>query len=182
VLAFGGFFIAALLLFSEYNTGTAGQYAIVLFKRGSKVTALDKAGAAAADEESAPGSGSVSSTDNATLTESPKREEGATEEAMREQPPMKDVFSWSHLNYVVSVGKGEHRKLLDDVSGYVKPGKLTLLMGSSGAGKTTLLNVLAERVTEGVATGERFVNGQRLPRDFQAQTYVPNLPDLSCAV
>jgi ATP-binding cassette subfamily G (WHITE) protein 2 (SNQ2) len=171
VLAFGVFFISALLLFSEYNTRTAEQYSVVLFKRGSKATALAKAGAATADEESASGSGSGSFKDNATLTESQRRE-GATE-AMKEQP-MKDIFSWSHINYVVSVGRGEHRRLLDDVSGYVKPGKLTLLMGSSGAGKTTLLNVLAERAEGGVVTGDRFVNGQRLPRDFQAQTYVPH--------
>ncbi|KAJ3535372.1 hypothetical protein NM688_g6988 [Phlebia brevispora] len=43
-------------------------------------------------------------------------------------------------------------------------------MGESGAGKTTLLNVLAERTNVGVVRGDRFVNGQALPRDFQAQT------------
>jgi ATP-binding cassette subfamily G (WHITE) protein 2 (SNQ2) len=36
--------------------------------------------------------------------------------------------------------------------------------------QTTLLNVLAERYNTGVVTGERFVNGQALPSDFQAQT------------
>jgi ATP-binding cassette subfamily G (WHITE) protein 2 (SNQ2) len=30
--------------------------------------------------------------------------------------------------------------------------------------------VLAERQGTGVVTGDRFVNGQRLPSDFQAQT------------
>jgi ATP-binding cassette subfamily G (WHITE) protein 2 (SNQ2) len=43
-------------------------------------------------------------------------------------------------------------------------------MGESGAGKTTLLNTLAERVSTGVITGDRFVNGRLLPRDFAAQT------------
>ena len=37
-------------------------------------------------------------------------------------------------------------------------------------GQTTLLNVLAERTSVGVITGDRFVNGQVLPADFQAQT------------
>jgi ATP-binding cassette, subfamily G (WHITE), member 2, SNQ2 len=51
-------------------------------------------------------------------------------------------------------------------------------MGESGAGKTTLLNVLAQRVSTGVVTGDSFVNGQGLPADFQAQTLV----FLSCFV
>ena len=33
-----------------------------------------------------------------------------------------------------------------------------------------LLNVLAQRTNIGVVTGDRFVNGQALPVDFQAQT------------
>jgi ATP-binding cassette subfamily G (WHITE) protein 2 (SNQ2) len=42
--------------------------------------------------------------------------------------------------------------------------------GESGAGKTTLLNVLAERTTTGVVTGNIFVNGHAPPRDFRSQT------------
>ena len=38
--------------------------------------------------------------------------------------------------------------------------------------QTTLLNTLAERTTVGVVRGDRFVNGQALPKDFQAQTCV----------
>jgi len=71
------------------------------------------------------------------------------------------------VSYEVPI-KNDTRKLLDDVSGYVLPGKLTgtyieyieleltlstALMGASGAGKTTLLNVLAQRVTMGVVEG-----------------------------
>ena len=88
-------------------------------------------------------------------------------------PEVHDTFSFHHLNYVVPVGQGKTRQLLDDVSGYVPPGRLTALMGESGAGKTTLLNVLAERTTGGVVTGERYMNGHPLPIDFQAHTYVP---------
>lgn len=46
-----------------------------------------------------------------------------------------DIFSWKDIAYEVPVSGGEMRKLLDDVSGYVAPGKLTALMGESGAGK-----------------------------------------------
>ena len=52
-------------------------------------------------------------------------------------PVMADVFSWQHLNYTVPVAGGT-RQLLNDVSGYVAPGKLTALVGSSGAGKVCI--------------------------------------------
>ena len=48
---------------------------------------------------------------------------------------MTDTFSWEGLNYTVPIGGGGGRKLLNDISGYVVPGKLTALMGESGAGK-----------------------------------------------
>jgi ATP-binding cassette subfamily G (WHITE) protein 2 (SNQ2) len=53
---------------------------------------------------------------------------------MKQQKPMTDVFTWRNMKYTVPVAGGE-RLLLDDVSGYVAPGKLTALMGESGAGK-----------------------------------------------
>ncbi|CCF55557.1 hypothetical protein KAFR_0A01180 [Kazachstania africana CBS 2517] len=77
----------------------------------------------------------------------------------------KDVFTWNHLNYTIPYD-GATRQLLSDVFGYVKPGKMTALMGESGAGKTTLLNVLAQRIDMGVITGDMFVNGKPLPASF----------------
>ena len=59
-------------------------------------------------------------------------------------PPQKDIFTWRNVVYDISI-KGEPRRLLDNVSGWVKPGTLTALMGVSGAGKTTLLDALAQR-------------------------------------
>ena len=79
------------------------------------------------------------------------------------------IFSWHNINYDVEV-KGETRRLLDNVSGYIAPGKMTALMGESGAGKTTLLNVLAQRVNTGVVSGDVLVDGSPLPRSFQADT------------
>lgn len=51
------------------------------------------------------------------------------------------------------------KQLLRDVSGFFKPKTLTALMGSSGAGKTTLMDVLAQYKTEGVITGDIYLNG-----------------------
>ena len=96
------------------------------------------------------------------------------------------VFTWSNIRYVIPVNGGK-KVLLEDVQGYVKPGRLTALMGGtfsiamqvtveSGAGKTTLLNCLAQRVGTGVITGEMLVDGRPLPKSFQRSTgYVEQL-------
>ncbi|ORZ24007.1 ABC-2 type transporter-domain-containing protein [Absidia repens] len=79
------------------------------------------------------------------------------------------TFSWHHVNYTVPV-KGGNIQLLKDISGIVKPGHLTALMGSSGAGKTTLLDVLARRKTIGKVDGRTYLNGETLMADFERIT------------
>ncbi|KAF4973175.1 hypothetical protein FZEAL_9392 [Fusarium zealandicum] len=76
------------------------------------------------------------------------------------------VFTWKNLTYTVKTPSGD-RTLLDNVQGWVKPGMLGALMGSSGAGKTTLLDVLAQRKTEGTITGSILVDGRPLTVSFQ---------------
>jgi ATP-binding cassette subfamily G (WHITE) protein 2 (SNQ2) len=82
----------------------------------------------------------------------------------------KDVFIWEQLSYDIATDDGEMRRLLNDVSGYVKPGTLTALIGESGAGKTTLLNVLAQRIDVGVVHGHVSVNNSTPGRSFRRQT------------
>ncbi|KAJ5649509.1 ABC multidrug transporter atrF [Penicillium longicatenatum] len=76
------------------------------------------------------------------------------------------VFTWKDLSYTVKTPSGD-RLLLDNVYGWVKPGMLGALMGSSGAGKTTLLDVLAQRKTDGTIHGSVMVDGRELPVSFQ---------------
>lgn len=92
-------------------------------------------------------------------------------------PEQTDVFTWSSLSYDIPVKEGT-RRLLDDVNGWVKPGTLTALMGVSGAGKTTLLDVLAQRVSIGVVTGDIFVNGLPLAANFPRRTGYVQQQDL----
>ena len=76
------------------------------------------------------------------------------------------VFTWQNLTYTVKTSSGD-RTLLDNVQGWIKPGKLGALMGESGAGKTTLMDVLAQRKTDGSITGSVLVDGRPLPVSFQ---------------
>ena len=107
----------------------------MLFKRGAKAPAVpvgeEKAGLA--DEEKG-----VPESRDATEK---MRSESGTSSVDVVVPPMSDVFTWRHLQYDVRVGKGETRRLLQDISGYVAPGKLTALMGESGAGKVSRLEI-----------------------------------------
>ncbi|KAI8140373.1 ABC-2 type transporter-domain-containing protein [Fennellomyces sp. T-0311] len=79
------------------------------------------------------------------------------------------TFSWHHIHYEVPF-KGGPLHLLSDVSGIVRPGHLTALMGSSGAGKTTLLDVLAKRKTIGKVEGRVYLNSEALMSDFERIT------------
>ncbi|KAJ5920756.1 hypothetical protein N7466_009082 [Penicillium verhagenii] len=76
------------------------------------------------------------------------------------------IFTWKNLTYTVKTPTGD-RVLLDNIHGWVKPGMLGALMGSSGAGKTTLLDVLAQRKTDGTIKGSILVDGRPLPVSFQ---------------
>ena len=61
-------------------------------------------------------------------------------------PMMTDVFTWKDVQYDVTIKKGETRRLLDNISGFVAPGKLTALMGESGAGKVCRSCISAEEL------------------------------------
>ncbi len=128
ILAFGVAFIFALLVFSEYNTALSTDTSVVLFKRGSKAAGSLAKG----DDEEKNEKSKVGAQDIALSKEVESKDQLAKAEEMT------DVFSWQHLNYTVPVKEGT-RQLLDDVSGYVAPGKLTALMGESGAGKVCLV-------------------------------------------
>jgi ABC-type transport system involved in cytochrome bd biosynthesis fused ATPase/permease subunit len=80
-----------------------------------------------------------------------------------------DTFTWRDVVYDIKI-KGEPRRLLDHVSGWVKPGTLTALMGASGAGKTTLLDVLSQRTTVGVIHWDILMNGRTCGGSFQRKT------------
>ncbi|SNX87363.1 related to ATP-binding multidrug cassette transport protein [Melanopsichium pennsylvanicum] len=83
-----------------------------------------------------------------------------------EELDKKAIFTWKDLSLTLPTG----RKLLDDITGYVKPGTITALMGASGAGKTTLLTALSQRGVAGALSGDVLVDGKPLGPGFQRGT------------
>ncbi|CAF3466619.1 unnamed protein product [Fusarium graminearum] len=79
------------------------------------------------------------------------------------------TFTFKNINYFVQ-HEGQEKQLLQNVSGFVKPGQLVALMGSSGAGKTTFMDVLAQRKDSGRLEGSIMVNGRPQGITFQRTT------------
>lgn len=145
-------FMCIYFVACELNSSTTSTAEVLVFRRGHVPAALQNSGKK--DEET---------------IQAQTADTSGKEEAKNIIPPQKDIFTWRDVVYDIEI-KGEPRRLLDNVSGWVKPGTLTALMGVSGAGKTTLLDVLAQRTSMGVITGDMLVNGNELDESFQRKT------------
>eukprot|EP00536_Pseudo-nitzschia_multiseries_P002021 jgi/Psemu1/182647/e_gw1.27.166.1 len=70
------------------------------------------------------------------------------------------TLSFENICYDVKASTGdEDIRLVHDVNGYFKAGRMCALMGESGAGKTTLMDVIALRKNSGTVSGEIRING-----------------------
>jgi ABC-type multidrug transport system ATPase subunit len=57
--------------------------------------------------------------------------------------------------------KGTEKKVLDGVTGTIRSGRVTAVMGPSGAGKTTFMSTLANKAHYGDRTGTILLNGEK---------------------
>jgi ATP-binding cassette subfamily G (WHITE) protein 2 (PDR) len=147
-------FMAMYFIAVEVNSSTSSTAEVLVFRKGHAPASLTGQVKEGNKDEEAATQGTASNEHT---------ESGEKVDAI---PPQKDIFTWRDIVYDIKI-KGEPRRLLDHVSGYVKPGTLTALMGVSGAGKTTLLDSLAQRTTMGVITGDMLVNGKPIDASFQ---------------
>ncbi|GAB2300384.1 ABC transporter G member 32 [Dionaea muscipula] len=79
-------------------------------------------------------------------------------------------------------GKRAKLTILDDISGIIRPSRLTLLLGPPSSGKTTLLLALSGRLGQGLQmSGKITYNGHDL-REFVPQTTSAYVSQLDCHV
>ncbi|KAJ5520314.1 CDR ABC transporter [Penicillium fimorum] len=164
LMAFLVGFMSIYFVATELNSATTSTAEALVFRRGHEPASFRQDHKSGADVESS----GPSQVQPAT---------GTDDKGMSAIQPQTDTFTWRDVSYDIEI-KGEPRRLLDHVSGWVKPGTLTALMGVSGAGKTTLLDVLAHRTSMGVITGDMFVNGHGLDQSFQRKTGYVQQQDL----
>lgn len=135
MFAFQIFFLFVYLIATEYNSSTSSTAEVLVFRRGhAPKKVLEQA--QKADEET----GSKKESPNAVN----KTISGPQEHATNVIRPQKDIFTWRDVTYDIMI-KSEPRRLLDHVSGWVKPGTLTALMGVSGEPRRFFLQVLLSR-------------------------------------
>ncbi|KAH6985334.1 ABC transporter [Ilyonectria destructans] len=161
LIAFAIFFHILYIVATEVISAKKSKGEVLVFRRGHLPAHAQGKG----DSEAA-SSGPITTVDKLRDGKDAGNIQGST-----------SVFHWNNVCYDIKI-KGEPRRILDNIDGWVKPGTLTALMGVSGAGKTTLLDCLADRISMGVINGEMLVDGKIRDESFQRKTGYVQQQDL----
>jgi ATP-binding cassette, subfamily G (WHITE), member 2, PDR len=167
MIAFMMFFLVTYMVGAELVSEKKSKGEVLVYRRGHKP-------AAAAHAEKKLDAEAAMANIGPIVTAERSRGNGKEVAMLQKQT---SVFQWHDVCYDIKI-KGEPRRILDHVDGWVKPGTLTALMGVSGAGKTTLLDCLADRTKMGVITGDMFVDGRPRDQSFQRKTGYVQQQDL----
>ncbi|KAL6941198.1 ATP-binding cassette multidrug transporter pdr5 [Hanseniaspora opuntiae] len=160
VLAYAIFLFFVYLTFTEYNESAKQKGEIIVFPQAI-VRKIKKMSKVSNDLESTSASDD-SYTDKKMVSDDYDETQDNDDVGLSESEA---TLHWRNLCYDVQI-KGETRRILNNVDGWVAKNSITALMGSSGAGKTTLMDCLASRVTMGVITGDILVNGRLRDEGF----------------
>lgn len=168
VIAFTVLYILITGAATELFSFAEGGGGALVFKRSKRAKQALKEQKKPLDEEKAAAE-IVHSSNNEDADLTMAKTKSKAEEALESISNSDSIFTWKDVSYSVPYLGGE-KQLLNNISGYAKPGVMVALMGASGAGKTTLLNTLAQRQTIGVVSGAMLVDGKPLDLDFQRGT------------
>lgn len=133
LIGFFVFFVCLTMLGMERQKPNKGGGAVTVFKKGETPKPIKNAvynGRSSEDVESGEKDSTVSS-----ISSNQVHMSGANVQGLAKNT---SVFTWKTVNYTIPY-EGGQKKLLQDVQGYVKPGRLTALMGASGAGLVVTL-------------------------------------------
>lgn len=122
------FFVCLTVLGMELQRPNKGGSSVTVFKRSEAPKAVQdviKRSGPREDEESAEKDGVASNTNDGDISISSDKVQDIAKNTA--------IFTWQDVNYTIPY-KGGHKQLLENVHGYVKPGRLTALMGASGSG------------------------------------------------
>lgn len=115
MFGFTVFFMCTYLLATEYISESKSKGEVLLFRRGHKTAAASK------------GTDDVETNTQVNVAE--KTEESPSEEVAVGIQKQTAIFHWQDVCYDIKI-KGEPRRILDHVDGWVKPGTCTALMVS----------------------------------------------------
>lgn len=111
MIGFLAFFMTVYLTAAEFITAKKSKGEVLVFPRGHTLLARK------------PSEDPESDSHNAIVSED-------TEETVTRIERQTAIFHWEGVSYDIKI-KGQHRRILDHVDGWVKPGTLTALMVSS---------------------------------------------------
>ena len=134
VIAFFVLFVAITMAGTEYQTSSRGSVhggaAVTIFMRGQVPSSVkqdmkevDKGGGNDVERGEKQQRGLSGGSESSST-------EGEEVEGIEKNAA---VFTWQNVDYTIPYHGGQ-RRLLQGVDGYVKPGRVTALMGASGAG------------------------------------------------
>ncbi|KAL1802057.1 hypothetical protein ACET3Z_030704 [Daucus carota] len=92
-------------------------------------------------------------------------------------------LTWEELSVTVSGGKNGPKSILQDLTGYARPGEVLAIMGPSGCGKSTLLDALAGRLASNTRqTGDVLINGRKQQLTYGTSAYLTQEDVLTCTL
>ena len=129
IIAWLALFIALTMLGMELQKPNKGGSSATIFKRGEEPETVKRA----LENKELPEdveTGDKEKGVDGNMNESTSEDSGEKVTGIARST---SIFTWRNLNYTIPY-KGGKKQLLQDVQGYVKPGRLTALVGASGAG------------------------------------------------